>query len=197
MSVIDTRIANRAERRKQQTRALLLQAATELLWERGYVRLTLQAIAERADVGYGTFYLHFKDKDDIIWAVLKAIYIAWEQDLQKSLENVPYPRREYLSWVAIFRYTRQVHQSFLEVFGNSAVLSERYQDLMAQSHRYNLEHGIYRAPIELPLDYFVEFATGALWRLLFWYARQPDLYTPEAMATMLFKTIFRQPPPVD
>jgi len=36
-----------------------------------------------------------------------------------------------------------------------------------------------------------------LWRLLFWYARQPDLYTPEAMATMLFKTIFRQPPPVD
>jgi AcrR family transcriptional regulator len=195
MSVVDTPTVNRAERRKQQTRAALQQAAADLLVERGYQNLTLQAITDRADVGYGTFYLHFKDKDDIVWTVLQSVFKRWESEMEAALATVPFPRREYLSWVYIFEYTRQTHEGFIDIFGSSAVLSQRYQSLIAEAHRQNLERGTYHAPVNLPVEYLVQFITGALWRLLFWYAEDPTRYTPEEMASMMFQTIYQQPPP--
>jgi AcrR family transcriptional regulator len=195
MSIVDTPPENRAERRKQRTRLALIAAASELLQERGYVNVTLQAITDRADVGYGTFYLHFKDKDDILWAVLQVYFQQVEQEINSSLAEVPYPRREYLSWVAIFQNTANFHRQFLDIFTHSAVLSQRYLNLLTESHRRNLLAGRYQSPIDLPLDFMVEFSAGALWRLMFWYAETPARYTPEEMASMLFVTIFREPPP--
>lgn len=59
---------SRAERRKQETREKLLEAALELFLEEGYEAVTTAQIAAAADLGAGTFYLHFKDK--------RAIYVA-------------------------------------------------------------------------------------------------------------------------
>src|SRR5690554_4639342 len=63
-------VLNRAERRRQHTREQLKAAALELLAERGYADLTIKAITERADLGYGTFYLYFTEKDDIVWELI-------------------------------------------------------------------------------------------------------------------------------
>ena len=59
----------RGERRKQLTRRRLLDAAAETYAESGVDGATISAITERADVGLGTFYLHFEDKDAIAVAV--------------------------------------------------------------------------------------------------------------------------------
>ena len=45
------------------TRHRLLRAATELLAEQGYERLTTGRVAERAGVAQPTFYVHFSDLD--------------------------------------------------------------------------------------------------------------------------------------
>jgi AcrR family transcriptional regulator len=60
----------RAERRRLATRTSLLDAARALFAERGLHETSIAAIAERADVGLGTFYLHFADKDDLLAAIL-------------------------------------------------------------------------------------------------------------------------------
>src|SRR5579875_418592 len=60
----------RAERRRLATRARLLEAARALFAERGLHETSVAAIAERADIGLGTFYLHFADKDDLLAAIL-------------------------------------------------------------------------------------------------------------------------------
>ena len=59
----------RGERRKQLTRRRLLDAAAETYADTGVDGATISAITERADVGLGTFYLHFEDKDAIAVAV--------------------------------------------------------------------------------------------------------------------------------
>ena len=56
------------DRRVQRTRMILLDALRTLLMERGYERLTIQAILDRAGVGRATFYTHFKSKDDLVAA---------------------------------------------------------------------------------------------------------------------------------
>ncbi|MQY23700.1 TetR/AcrR family transcriptional regulator [Nocardia macrotermitis] len=54
------------DRRIRRTRDLLHRALIELMLERGYARITVQDIIDRADVGRSTFYAHFRDKDDLL-----------------------------------------------------------------------------------------------------------------------------------
>jgi AcrR family transcriptional regulator len=66
---VDKAPLRRGERRKQHTKRRLLDAAAETYAELGVEGATISAITERADVGLGTFYLHFEDKDTIAAAV--------------------------------------------------------------------------------------------------------------------------------
>lgn len=61
---------SRQERRRARTRQSLIDAARALLSKQGVDRLTIKELAERADLGAGTFYLHFSSKEDLIEAVV-------------------------------------------------------------------------------------------------------------------------------
>lgn len=56
---------NRFDRRREKTRLDLLQAAERVISRKGYHRTRIADIAAEADVGLGTFYLHFKTKNEI------------------------------------------------------------------------------------------------------------------------------------
>jgi len=62
-------VLSRRERRKAETRRRLMEAAAGVYAQVGVEGATIGAITQAADVGLGTFYLHFDDKDDIASAV--------------------------------------------------------------------------------------------------------------------------------
>jgi AcrR family transcriptional regulator len=51
--------------KRARTRVRIMDAAAELLAAQLYERASISDIAETADVAYGTFYLHFKDKVEL------------------------------------------------------------------------------------------------------------------------------------
>ncbi|MHB8463807.1 MAG: TetR/AcrR family transcriptional regulator [Acidimicrobiales bacterium] len=57
------------ERRRQQTRDVLIAAATEVFAERGYERASLEEIAERAGFTRGAIYKNFDGKEELFFAV--------------------------------------------------------------------------------------------------------------------------------
>jgi AcrR family transcriptional regulator len=61
----------RQSRRRARTRAELLAAARQVFAARGYHEASIAEITELADVGVGTFYLHFRDKDDAFTTLLE------------------------------------------------------------------------------------------------------------------------------
>ncbi|SNX64589.1 TetR family transcriptional regulator [Streptomyces sp. TLI_55] len=61
---------NRFERRRAETRAALVRAARQLLAETGETGASIQVIAERADVGFGSFYNHFESKSELFEAAV-------------------------------------------------------------------------------------------------------------------------------
>jgi AcrR family transcriptional regulator len=67
----------RADRRKAESRQRLLAAARKLFTEQGYHATRPQDIAREADVGHGTFYLHFADK--------RACFLAFAEEAQAEL----------------------------------------------------------------------------------------------------------------
>lgn len=56
----------KTDRRSLRTRQLLMQAMVELMGSKRYDMITVQKIAEQANVGRSTFYAHFADKDDLL-----------------------------------------------------------------------------------------------------------------------------------
>ena len=68
---MNTSPVNRFERRKQRTRDQLKQAAIGLILEKGYDAVQVQDITDRADLGRGTFYIHFADKEDVVWRAVR------------------------------------------------------------------------------------------------------------------------------
>lgn len=57
---------NRTQRRASKTRNRLLKAALSVFAEVGADVATIEMITQRADLGKGTFYRHFADKNEII-----------------------------------------------------------------------------------------------------------------------------------
>ena len=60
---------SRKEREKLQRRNMIIDSAEELISELGFENSTMDQIAERAEVGKGTLYLHFKSKSAIYLAI--------------------------------------------------------------------------------------------------------------------------------
>jgi AcrR family transcriptional regulator len=61
-----TTTINRNDKRREQTRQKLVNAATELFISKGYSETTVDEICALADVAKVTFYYHFQSKDDIV-----------------------------------------------------------------------------------------------------------------------------------
>lgn len=61
-------VEGRRERKKQQTRERVQEAALELFTTHGYRNTTIVAIAEYADVATRTVTLHFPTKEDLLFA---------------------------------------------------------------------------------------------------------------------------------
>lgn len=69
MSASQDEPANRLERRKQRTRAALIQAAQALIAE-GKLNVPVLEITQAADVGMGSFYNHFDSKEALFDAAV-------------------------------------------------------------------------------------------------------------------------------
>lgn len=196
VSIVDRMPKNRTERRKLRTRQQIKTAALEVMNARGYTAMTIQDVTELADVGYGTFYLYYKNKDEVVAELLEDIGNARMADLEQRLAHEPPLRREYLAWIDLFQHALDNRDAYLACFGRSgSYLQHRILDYTAAVHVDNAERKIYTTnDIPLPLDFMAQFVTGAIWRALMWWLETPDVYTPEQMARNVFFMVYRQLP---
>lgn len=99
-------IAQRKEREKEFKRGLILEAAEELIVEKGHNQLNMDEVAVRAEVSKGTLYLYFKNKTDLVLAIVQKatsmlnarIGQVLSQDLP-GIELVHQIGKEFLSFV--------------------------------------------------------------------------------------------------
>ena len=77
---------SRTARRQAKTREDLIEAAREIIAERGVEALRVSDVTKRADVAFGTFYNQFKTKDDIVEAVVAETIVGLAQSVEESPE---------------------------------------------------------------------------------------------------------------
>lgn len=107
---------NRLERRKQRTRAALIQAAQTFI-AAGKLNVPVLEITQAADVGMGSFYNHFDSKDELFEAAVADVldtHGALMDELTASLDD-PAEKfaRSFRLTGRLFRHRPQVSQVLL------------------------------------------------------------------------------------
>lgn len=78
-------IAERKELEKEILRGKILTAASELLAEEGYEKLSIRKIASRIEYSPGIIYHYFKDKSEIVLSVAEQGY----KNIVRTLNQIP------------------------------------------------------------------------------------------------------------
>ena len=119
---------NIKDRRVQRTRLLLHKGLMSLILEKKYESITVQEILDRADVGRSTFYLHFRDKDDLLvsgFHYLKS-FLESVQDTSATATGKSYERIIGFS-LAMFEHAHEYRRVNRALLGSSAEAVVRRQ----------------------------------------------------------------------
>ncbi len=120
------------DRRVRRTRRRLKEALLALLREKGYGRITVQELTERADVARSTFYAHFDSKDDLLFDG----FDRWLLELGRvpSGEAPPPPGSGFRFSLPLLRHAAGHRRLFRALFGptGSPRAARRFHDLLVQ-----------------------------------------------------------------
>lgn len=81
----------------------ILEVASDLFYRQGYNATGIQQIIDAAGVSKGTFYTHFKTKDDLGLAYLNKRNHEESEQLQRALAEIKDPHRRYIEFNTIMR----------------------------------------------------------------------------------------------
>jgi AcrR family transcriptional regulator len=69
------------QQQSERTRAVLIEAATDLLLDNGYAGTTLALLAQKVRMTKGAIYHHFADKEALLRAVMEHVRRTWEREV--------------------------------------------------------------------------------------------------------------------
>lgn len=109
----ETQELSRQQLKSQETKAKIFRAAKDILQKKGYEQLSIKNICEEAGVSNGSFYHHFKTKDDLL-----SYYIEEQPGIDPNLLDLPATPEEakqaiiyvYLNYV---RYCQKLGVEFM------------------------------------------------------------------------------------
>ncbi|HVA77898.1 MAG TPA: TetR/AcrR family transcriptional regulator [Candidatus Binataceae bacterium] len=122
---------NRFDRRREKTRVDLLEAAERVIARKGYHNTRIADIATEADVGLGTFYLHFKTKNEIFIELIANGAQSLREQLTAAKAGVESPVEKLRITIGtILDAAEQNPEGFRIVFGHSPA----FLDLAVRVH---------------------------------------------------------------
>ena len=99
----DTQELSKQQLKSKETKGRIFRAAKTILQEKGYEALSIKNICEEAGVSNGSFYHHFKTKDDLL-----SYYIEEQPNINPDLLDIPKSADEVKSAI-VYVYLNYVH----------------------------------------------------------------------------------------
>jgi AcrR family transcriptional regulator len=176
-------MTKKVDRRVRRTKRSLRNACIALILEKGYEAVTVEEITERADVGRTTFYMHYRDKEELFADSISRISDELHEQVVPLLFSGE-GRIAETPVLMIFRHAAEnaeLYRVILNGAGDGRGLRQlrgdvtRYARRAFQAEAYQLELSP-AVPIEVITQHFV----GALLGLVGWWLEQEMPY-PLAM----------------
>jgi AcrR family transcriptional regulator len=184
------------DRRVSRTRRLLRDALMSLILESGYDAVTIEDITNQADVGRTTFYLHYRDKEELLLESIDAII----EDLMAQIAHIPLSAWSFSDGVSIspiqliFQHGAK-HIDLYRVMLRGEGVSKaqgRIRNTISNAAKEFFNVRMVKEDISIQpvvaLDFFVNYFAGALMGVLAWWLENNMPYPPDVMANMFQRT---------
>jgi AcrR family transcriptional regulator len=193
----------RTDRRTNRTRRLLREALMGLVLERGYDAVTVEEITDRADLGRTTFYLHYRDKDELLMESLDELV----NDLTAVIARTPianwrtnpdptHPQPLQLPLSLAFQHAAEhadLYRIILRGEGRTQTVERIREIVIAQIHHVmDVRVPEENVPIHpgVPLDVFAHYFAGAFLGVLTWWLENNLPYPAEEMAVLFQRILY-------
>jgi AcrR family transcriptional regulator len=177
----------KVDARIERTRRRLREALVELVLENGYESATIRDLADRAGVGYATYFRHYPTKDALLLDLLEDLLA----DLMALLEPTLADEDASRNGAMVFEHVRD-HADLYRVL----IASERHVDLVPRAFevaRSGLGRSIEPAPgALLPPDAALNHLVRSFVALIEWWLGAGMPVPPERMG-LAFEALIMSP----
>ena len=165
------------------SRKALADAVISLSLQRGYENLTTRAVTQYAQVGYATFYRHYKSLDDLLTHVLLTAF-------KEMSARVSQEKSLYDEAVALYTFVRE-HQPQYRIYLSLPPTHPVRQPLMVETAKLVYARCAQREQTQVPLAVSVDHVIETTNRLILWYLDKINEYTPEQVASMHYDLVVK------
>ena len=158
------------------TQKALAKAMIALTLEKGYEAVTIRDLAERAGIGYATFFRHYADKAALLNDVLEVF-------VDELLEVLQRRAGEPGSSALIFSYIQE-HQALARVLLASQGTAALVRRLQATSVAHTLAQSRPRAGSPVPPEVAAHHLVAASISLIQWWLENDQPYPPARMGAI-------------
>lgn len=159
------------DKRVARTQQALRSALLQLMVERGYESLSVQQILDRACVGRATFYLHYRNKEDLLRASLEGLreHLThdWQSASTESAETLP-PLGFSLPF---FQHIDSHRKLYRAIVGRESgvIVDKQMRRILADLVRRDLGSPGQRAHAGSAADLAAQYVAGALMAIVTWW----------------------------
>ncbi|QTD39447.1 TetR/AcrR family transcriptional regulator [Sporosarcina sp. Te-1] len=117
------------------TRQKLLDASLELFYEIGFEKTTITQIIKRAKTGYGTAYVHFKGKDDILIMLMETVMREFLEMADTPFHPSSKEEAKHLvlnqvtAFLKMAESNKKIMKVFSEAIGLSPIVNEKWDEI--------------------------------------------------------------------
>jgi AcrR family transcriptional regulator len=195
----------KTDRRIHRTKRMLKEALFALILEKGYDGVTVEDITQKADLGRTTFYLHYRDKEDLLLKSIDAI----ADDLIGQISHtnlfsgevdpiISFIEMQKLNPVSLVFQHAAENASLYQIIlrgGSATTAAGRFREIIRTAAKaffgvHLKQTGSVNQP-EIPLDVLANYYAGSLLSLVTWWLENGMPYPPEQMAS-IFRQLFFQ-----
>lgn len=179
------------DRRSIRTRAAIREALIELIEEKGFETLTVTDITQKASLHRGTFYLHFRDKYDLVLQLENDVIQNFEKILIGDLEftigeiekqSTPLP--VIVSMFTYFKEDSRLIGALLELKGDLSLQKQIIQ-VIQKNISLSFLLGIKSIRFTVPTEYVLAYTISAHLGVVQAWIKKGCIETPEEMALAL------------
>lgn len=180
-------MARRLDRRVQRTRKLLRESLMALILEEGYDAISIQDITDKANLGRATFYLHFKDKDELLLEVIDQ-FMADFLDQVPQISGVHWQLEDIKAITKLFEFAADHYDLYrIMIFGSGGITAARQlhrniaDEILAYINKEMDEGGV---EPKVPPTFIANHFAGSLLATIYWWLDNDLPYSEEEMARM-------------
>jgi AcrR family transcriptional regulator len=182
--------------KNRKTKRLIQKSFLQILESKSFDSITIGDITKKAQINRGTFYLHYKDKFDLLDQIEQQLFADlgdYIDELQSRYTATHTFEEEQEQIAATFFSFIEMQAPILKILlgdHGRAGFHLRFRDAFSKKVRLNLEKNEdFNAKLNVPMDYFLSFITSAFLGLIEQWIENGVDKTPQEMTALYIDII--------